>query len=136
MRQQRAAALLEEQVAALRTAVESEAASLAAAAAGQGYEASEDVQLTRSSSDVDIALLRAVFDTPRSAAGQSRLSSASADNGDRLVFVLEQVEAASADQFFQNEAMFGQQLQGVAGQQDLIAFMQELRQRGEVVELR
>ncbi len=136
LREQRADELLQAQFQALQKAVEEGGVSLVEAAAEQGFSVSEDAELTRTSADVDIALLKAAFDAPRSLAGQARLSQASADNGDRIAFVLERVEPASADQFFQGRDVFEQQLQGIAGQQDLVAFMQELRERSEIVELR
>ena len=136
LRQQRAIELLQAQFDALQEAVENNGSSLVAAAAEQGLEASQGVELSRTTSEADIALLKAVFEAPRSAAGQPQLMSATADNGDQLAFVLDRVEPATADQFFQSKAAFNQQLQGMSGQQDLVAFMQALRHGSEIVELR
>lgn len=105
--------------------------SLNEAAERVGYRASQST-LSRSTTDVTFELLKAVFEAPRiSKEGQEVLSLVS-DSGDIYLYSITHVETKEDQSNEEERQLFAEQLQGIAGQQDVVTFMQALESTAEI----
>ena len=105
--------------------------SLNEAAERVGYRASQST-LSRSTTDVTFELLKAVFEAPRiSKEGQEVLSLVS-DSGDVYLYSITNVETKDDQSNEEERQLFAEQLQGIAGQQDVVTFMQALESTAEI----
>ena len=105
--------------------------SLNEAAERVGYRASQS-SLSRSTTDVTFELLKAVFEAPRiSKEGQEVLSLVS-DSGDVYLYSITNVETKDDQSNEEERQLFAEQLQGIAGQQDVVTFMQALESTAEI----
>jgi len=131
LRQERALASQEEQVKAVVARIEA-GETLVSVAESRGDEQGQGVELTRRRSDLPADFLQAVFESPRRSAGGEKVFDVTLSSGDSYVYQLLTIQAGSHVVDAQQRQLFQQQLQLLAGQHDLSAYMRELNRIAEI----
>lgn len=110
---------------------QAERLSLTDAAQKAGYSASSQT-FSRRSTEVDREFLLSVFEAPRSSIEAGSLQSISNIAGDIYLYQLNKVDVDDTASNDDVKKLFNQQLQGMAGQQDIATFFESVESKADI----